>query len=198
MIRGPFDIPPTATKLAYRNQEGSRNVFDEMRATTAKMAESNGKVKDQVTRYREMARFNKRISTSYYDNLQVVIDVSKLLQAHIEMFEEVKRSVQEMQEALGSPLDIEEFTYLGNLTKDSLNQLSNEFYKSTEDLKSLYVQFGDQDKATKIARMQQQFSSTPNDVGRMIRSINQKPSASGSRYNTKTTPAVPSDTLRKL
>lgn len=173
MIRGVFDAPLTASQLRYKNQEKTRTYYDEMRTATGSLQESNKRVKDQVTKYREIARFNKKISTSYYENLKVVIDISKLLHMHVQMFEDLKRSVDSMQEALGEPIQIADFSYLGHLTKRSLGKLSDDFFKSTDDLRKIYEKFGDTDKAAGISDMQQQFSSLPRETGRVIRSLRQ-------------------------
>ncbi len=143
-LLGSKDSTPTPSlgiNLGAKNAVGA-----ELEQVTNTIKKTSRKYTTEITKYKEIAAFNKKISESYMQNLQAMVDVSRLLEQYAHVFYILREEIEKMEKALGVELKIQDIQYLENMTKDHMAELSNKFNKETEDLKKLYSKYGKTDE----------------------------------------------------
>jgi hypothetical protein len=157
------------------NKEGIKAEIDKMQGSIVKTSKN---YQDNIKKYKEIAKFNQHLTRSYIANMRVIVDVSELLNSYSSVFTSLKDEFGKMETAMGKSLDIGDFEYLHNLTKNKIENLNSEFTKQAEGLKRLYAQYGKPEELNRILVAQ-------GDIQRVIENATQA-------YDTI---AVPSQTL---
>jgi len=145
----------TATPaLGVNIGKNDKNINQEIEQVTKQIQRTNKKYTDEIDKYKEIAKFNQKLTQSYVQNLQVIVDVSKLLEQYANVFYVLREETQKLEKTLGMDFNIQEFQYLENMTKDKMQELNAQFFKETEGIKKLYEQFGKPDEVRNISNAQ--------------------------------------------
>ena len=78
------------------------------------------------------------MTKGYIANLDIMVDVSKLLNMYLETFELIRTQVDRAEKALGKPLDAEELSYLAVITKENIQNLAKSFLAESSKLQNLF------------------------------------------------------------
>lgn len=133
----------------------------EMYNMQKKMEKTTTRYIGELDKYREIAKFNKQLSRSYIANLDIMVDVSKVLNMYMETLEVIRKQISRAEEALGKPLDANELAYLSQITQDQIANLSKNFFAETGKLQSLFSKSPDyRAEANKLATSQAEFKNT--------------------------------------
>ena len=155
---------PSITSLGINiGRSDPKNISQEIEQVTKQIQRTNRKYTDEITKYKEIANFNKKLTQSYVQNLQVIVDVSKLLEQYANVFYVLREETEKLEKSLGMEFNIDDFRYLERLTADKMMELNNMFMKETSDLKNLYEKYGKKDEAKTIADAQQLMSTATRD-----------------------------------
>jgi hypothetical protein len=129
------------------SKEGIKAEIDKMQGSIVKTSKN---YQDNIKKYKEIAKFNQHLTKSYIANMRVIVDVSELLNSYSNVFTSLKDEFGKMETAMGKQLDIGDFEYLHNLTKNKIENLNSEFSKQAEGLKRLYAQYGKPEELNRI------------------------------------------------
>lgn len=134
---GPAARPADSTTFGYNIEK--KDTVAQMHGIKDRMKTTTNKYIGELDKYKEVARFNKQLSKSYIANLDVMVDVSKILNMYVETIEFIKKQIERAEQALGKPLDANDLAYLSQLTKENINTLYTKFFEETNKLSQLFA-----------------------------------------------------------
>jgi hypothetical protein len=174
------------------NISASEGFKTELASVTNKLRTTNKRYTDEIAKYREIAEFNKKLSVSYMQNVQAMVDVSQLLEQYAGIFNVLKEETDKLEQALGMQLNIQDFQYLENMTKDKMAELNDKFFKESETLKKLYTQYGKEHEASNIVAAQTLMNQSLANASSTYKKLttldqHQKLGGASSRHALKTT-----------
>ena len=115
-----------------------KNTVTEIREVGKKLEKTTTKYIGELDKYKEIQKFNKQLTKGYIANLDIMVDVSKLLNMYLETFELIRTQVDRAEKALGKPLDAEELSYLAVITKENIQNLAKSFFAESGKLQTLF------------------------------------------------------------
>jgi hypothetical protein len=121
---------------------------------------TNKKYREELSKYREIATFNQQLSKGYVKNLEAMVDVSRVLNQYIEVFNVLRDEFEKNERALGSSMSTIDISFLEQLTKSKIDELNTKFMSETEKLKKLYTQYGKHDEFTRVVEAQRNLLAT--------------------------------------
>lgn len=154
---------PSPVSLGVNIGRSDKNINQEIEQVTKQIQRTNKKYTDEISKYKEVAKFNQKLTQSYVQNLQVIVDISKLLEQYANVFYVLREETEKLEQTLGMDFSIAKFQYLENMTKDKMQELNTQFMKETSNLKTLYEQFGKTDEARSITNAQTLMASVATD-----------------------------------
>jgi hypothetical protein len=145
----------------------------QMQNLKANFSRTTNKYINEYDKYKEIAKFNKQLSKSYLANLEVMVDVSKMLNMYIETIEYIKEQVKRAEAALGKPLDASDLTELSRLTKENINVLSNQFIEETIKLENLFGKNPEyRNEYDRVVRAREEIKPTPTLASETVERVN--------------------------
>ena len=127
---------PKDTTFGYNLEK--KNTVTEIREVGKKLERTTTKYIGELDKYKEIQKFNKQLTKGYIANLDIMVDVSKLLNMYLETFELIRTQVDRAEKALGKPLDAEELSYLAVITKENIQNLAKSFFAESGKLQTLF------------------------------------------------------------
>lgn len=103
---------------------------------------SYGKYNTQMSKFQQTKELNQKLATSFKSNLQVMIDVSKLLASYTQLFEVLKTEMKKMSELIGANSDLTDLTYVSQLTQQQMGQLQTALNEQASSLSTIYTKYG--------------------------------------------------------
>jgi len=152
--------PSLGVNLGAKNAVGA-----ELEDVTKTIKNTSRKYTTEITKYKEIAAFNKKLSESYVQNLQAMVDVSRLLEQYAHVFYVLREEIEKMEKALGIELNVKDFQYLENMTKDHMLDLTNKFNKESDDLKKLFEKYGKKDEYNHVDNAQKLMNLSVTNAG---------------------------------
>ncbi len=170
---------------------GNKALSAEISEVGQKFAKTSKKYRDEIDKYKKIADFNKKLSSSYIANVQAVIDVSKLLNDYALFFNMLKEEINKTEGQIGT-LQAADIQYLENLTKAKMEQFSARFIEQSEKVRTLYNKYGQQEEAKTLGSAQESLKTVVNNAGIAYQSLlnsTKQPSVGGSRSRKQLTSA---------
>lgn len=118
------------------------------------------KYRTELTKYREIAAFNQQLSKGYVKNLEAMVDVSKILNYYVEIFNVLRSEFEQNDKLMGSTLTPIDINYLETLTKSKIDELNNKFFNESEKLKKLYSTYGKTEEVARVVDAQNALRAT--------------------------------------
>ena len=135
-----------------------------------KFKKNSKKYKTELQKYQKVTELNKKLASSYQANLNVMLDVSKLLNSYSSFFTIIKDQLDLNEKSLGE-LTSEDFSYLENLTKSKIEELTNSFMDESSSIKDLYKKFDMQDEYNRLDHATENFSLTQEEIANKLPEI---------------------------
>jgi hypothetical protein len=165
---------PKDTTFGYNLEK--KNTVTEIREVGKKLEKTTTKYIGELDKYKEIQKFNKQLTKGYIANLDIMVDVSKLLNMYLETFELIRTQVDRAEKALGKPLDAEELSYLAVITKENIQNLAKSFLSESGKLQGLFSRNPEyQNEAQHLAAAQngiketfQSWASTTNKASQLL------------------------------
>lgn len=153
-----FGKPSNSFGVNITSKDGLPSDLEAVKGTIVK---TNKKYREEFSKYREIARFNQQLSNGYIKNLEAMVDVSRVLNYYVEIFNVIREEYAKNEQLLGPALlKTTDISYLENLTKNKIDELNQRFMLETEKLKKLYGQFGKQAEIAKLTEAQRSLQTT--------------------------------------
>lgn len=111
---------------------------------------SYGKYNNQMSKFQQTKELNQKLASSYKSNLQVMIDVSKLLASYTQLFEVLKTEMKKMSELIGANSDLTDLTYVSQLTQQQMSQLQTALNDQASSLTATYNKYGMSQEAASL------------------------------------------------
>lgn len=172
---------------------GDKNIGEQLNELKGRVDKTMTKNKNELHKYKELVKFNEKLTKSYVANLKVISNISTLLKAYNEFFDMFKGKLSELDEELENPLSLEEFDYMRQLTNEQLVQLNDLFTTETSNLKKLYSRYGRQKEYDEVETAEKLFEDTRNsskDTYKVLKSNTAVNSSVNSSFNTSNTNTV--------
>lgn len=172
-----FSSKPSPTTLGYKvnTADGINTEFETIKGTIQKTSK---KYREEITKYKEIAKLNEKISAGYLKNLDAMIDVSRILNYYVEIFNILKVELEQNERVIGeTSLKVEDIGYLERLTRNKVDELNNKFMNETEQLKKLYTAYGKTQELGRIIDAQGSFqaaSAATTDTVNKIKTIQEQ------------------------
>lgn len=162
---------------------GNKALSVEISEVGQKFAKTNKKYRDEIDKYKKIADFNKKLSSSYIANVQAAIDISKLLNDYALFFNMLKDEINKTEGQIGT-LQLADIQYLENLTKAKMEQFSSRFIEQSEKVRILYTKYGQQEEAKTLGSAQESLKTVVDNAGIAYQTLvnsTKQPSVGGSR-----------------
>jgi len=149
---------------------GNKALSAEISEVGQKFVKTNKKYRDEIDKYKKIAEFNKKLSSSYIANVHAIIDVSKLLNDYALFFNILKEEISKTEGQIGT-LQASDIQYLENLTKAKMEEFSNKFIDQSDKVRGLYTKYGQETEAKMITSAQEQLKSTVSNASTTYNSL---------------------------
>jgi len=161
----------TPTPSLGINLGAKDGMSSELEQVTKKIKNTSRRYTSESGKYKEIAAFNKKLSESYMQNLQAMVDVSRLLEQYANVFFILREEIEKMEKALGIELQVQDFQYLENMTKDRMAELTAKFNKEADDLKKLYSKYGKIDEVNQLDGAQKLVNMSVTNAGNTYKNL---------------------------
>jgi hypothetical protein len=156
-----FNFGKTAPNSSFGYKINSVDgIPTELEAVKGNILKTNKKYREELSKYREIAKFNQQISNGYIRNLEAMVDVSRILNYYSEIFNVLRSEFEKNEQVLGTALRTSDISYLERLTKSKMDELNNKFISETERLKKLYNQYGKNEELQRVVDAQNNLRAT--------------------------------------
>jgi hypothetical protein len=108
---------------------------------------------NQLVKFQQTKELNQRLASSYKSNLQVMVDVSKLLASYTHLFEVLQKEMKKMSELIGANTDLTDLSYVSGLTQEQMQQLQNALTEQASSLTSIYNKYGMSAEAAAVTKV---------------------------------------------
>lgn len=126
------------------------NIKAEIANMQGSIVKTSKAYRDNIKKYKDIAKFNQHLTKSYVNNMKVMVDVSELLNSYASVFNALRDEFGKMEAAVGKSLNLTDFEYLENLTQSKIENLNAEFQKQANGIKKLYAEYGKPDELNRI------------------------------------------------
>ena len=148
----------------------SKAFSGELSNVSDKFVRTNKKYRDEIAKYKKIAELNKQLTAAYKTNLNVMIDVSKLLTDYSAFFHVLKEEVIKTEGQIGT-LQASEVQHIEDLTKEKLGQVSNSFMDQSEKVKQLLSKYGQEEQIKSINSAQESMNNVMASSGNTWKAI---------------------------
>lgn len=148
-------------------------VPSELESVKGKIVQTSKKYRDELTKYREIAAFNQQLSNGYVRNLEAMVDVSRIMNYYIEIFNVLRDEFDKNERVLGTSLTNVDISYLERLTKSKMDELNNKFMNESEKLKKLYSQYGKNEELARVQEAQRSLMTTTESAEQSYQKLRQ-------------------------
>lgn len=165
-----------SNSFGYR-LSGTAGLPADLESMKGNIITANKKYREELTKYREIAKFNQQLSNSFIKNLEAMVDVSRVLNYYVEIFSLFKDEFEKNEALIGTSLKTSDIGYLEKLTRGKIDDLNNKFMTETEKLKKMYSSFGKTAEVTRVSEAQDSLRSTAegaNQVYNAVRRVDQQ------------------------
>lgn len=166
---------------------GTKALASKVKDVSDRLTQSHKKYRSEIEKYKQIAEFNKKLSSSYLANLDAMLDVSTLLNEYTEFFDKLVDALNQ-SDATIDELSLKDIAYLRDLTKDKLDDFSTKFTKETKKAIDLFTQFEEPVKAKHVERAQESLASTITNAGVVLEKVtnaNKQQNANKTSNSTK-------------
>jgi len=183
--------PPAPSSTFGYKITGNAGVPSDLESMKGSIVRTNKKYREEISKYREIAKFNQQISNGYIKNLEAMVDVSRVLNYYIEIFNIIREEFSKNEQLMGNSLKTADIGYLEKLTKSKVDELNGKFMVESEKLKKLYNDYGKTAEATRVSEAQQNLRLTTEGADQTlsaVKAIEEKGIAGGATKGKKALP----------
>lgn len=149
---------------------GNKALSAEISEVGQKFVKTNKKYRDEIDKYKKIAEFNKKLSSSYIANVSAMIDVSKLLNDYAMFFNILKDEINKTEGQIGS-LQASDIQYIEALTKAKMEEFTTRFIEQSDKVKTLYSKYGQEEEAKVLGSAQESIKGVMNNAGVTYQSL---------------------------
>lgn len=148
---------PYFGEIVYGPSDGVLKQIDDVKT---KIAKTRDLTATYNKKYKDLAEFNKTVSEGYINNLNVIVDISRLLNAYKDLMEQVIETLKKFDESITVDLQGVNLDHIKNLTVDSLRNVDSFLKTQTGSIKKLFETFGRKEEVTRLDKTLKNFDET--------------------------------------
>lgn len=145
--------------LSYLPQKSIIKQLDEVREKVSKTQELTAKYNKRME---EINKLNKLLVSGYVNNLNVIVDLSKLVAEYKDTLNEVLTVLQKFDDLILKDIEEGDIEHIRALTDEKLQQVNDFFKKDVEGIKSILTSLGRGDLISRINTSSTNFKNTYN------------------------------------
>lgn len=154
----------------------SANFRNQVDALVQDIKSSYSAYSSEIGKAQKIKELNNKLTTNFRQNLQVMIDVTKLLASYVQLFDVIKEELKKINSLIGKDVSLDDISYLEKITQQQIEQLQAEFTRQTEVLGSLYTQNNLEKEREHIDSAKQQMGQIVTDATSLVGQYgNQRP-----------------------
>ncbi len=100
------------------------------------MKKNTLKYREMLEKYKDIQDINKQLTGKYVKNLEIILDVSKILNLYMETFDAIREEITKSSDMM-SPISVTDLSYIEHITSNSVKSLSNTLLTEINKLESL-------------------------------------------------------------
>lgn len=167
-----FAKSPSSNSAFGYKVSGVEGIPSELEAVKGTIVRTSKKYREELSKYREIAAFNEQLSKGYIRNLEAMVDVSKILNYYVDIFNVLKEEFDQNDKIMGSTLTPIDIGYLERLTKSKMDELNNKFMNESEKLKKIYTTYGKSQEIARVVEAQNNLRATTEGADKTYANIN--------------------------
>lgn len=144
------------------NVENHDRLLIKVRDITAKIEKKRNHVQTMKSKIDKLKEINNKLTDGYELSLQMVVDVSKLLQNYTKMFDDLERLLSALDQDMG--IQQTDIQYISNLTKESIRKISTDFNNQFPSIVEVLEKNGNRDTLSYAARLKGIVNQLPSDA----------------------------------
>ncbi len=150
---------------------GNVGVPTDLENMKGNIIKTSRKYREELTKYREIAKFNQQISNGYMKNLEAMVDVSRILNYYVDIFNLLRDEFDKNDKLLGVALKSSDIGYLERLTKSKIDELNTKFMTETEKLKKMYTQYNKTEELSRVQEAQNMLRLTSDGADETLNNL---------------------------
>lgn len=157
MLSGLFGYNPSRPSSSYTSASGSetQNIIGKIGSVKKQFRDNQEALQEYSGKYKKLLEFAKTMSGGYVNSVQVIADISTLLTAYKDLFDEIAANLQAF-----------DFTLRSELRKDEIEQLRRATQQNMDILKATF-----NSEYMKIRTMIQEVSANPSESVRHLDAV---------------------------
>lgn len=152
MLSGLFGYNPSRSSSAASE---TQNIIGKIGSVKKQFRDNQEALQEYSGKYKKLLEFAKTMSDGYVNSVQVIADISTLLTAYKDLFDEIAANLQAF-----------DFTLRSELRKDEIEQLRRATQQNMEILKATF-----NSEYVKIRSMIQEVSANPSESVRHLDAV---------------------------
>lgn len=178
-----FSKSPTTTQTPAFGYTVSPNstIAKSVEEVQSKVKKNSANIRSQFAKFQELNKFTKQLSDSYIGNLEVMVDISKLINYYGEVFNVLNQELSKNIDEFSSVLKPADLSYLENLTRSEIDKLNNTFFGEAAKVKKLYQNFGKNEELNRVERAENQIRTTSTSAEAVRTLVNSPSSFAGGK-----------------
>lgn len=124
------------------------------------MKNNTEKYKEISEKYKQLQDINKQLTGKYVKNLEIILDVTKILNMYMETFDTIREELTKSSEIF-SPLSVNDLSYIEHITSNSVKELTSTLLSEINKLESLLGKSKGFSKETEHLRSLRDSLSSP-------------------------------------
>lgn len=141
---------------------GNSSVLKQLETVQEKLKKTQSLSSQYNVKYRQLADLNKSLANGYIHNLNVIIDLSRVLTEYKDTLSVVIETLQKFDDVINRELDTVNVEHLQLLTEQSIRNLGSYFGDEVGKIRNVLASLGKNDLVSKIDKSRSQFSEIAN------------------------------------
>lgn len=144
------------------NYSGNANVLKQLESVQEKLQRSKNLSTEYSAKYKQLVELNKNLANGYIHNLNVIIDLSRVLSEYKETMKVVIDTLQRFDDDIFKEMESVNTEHLQVLTEESLRNIGSYFTDEVQKVRTILLSLGKNDLVERIDKSHTQFSTIVN------------------------------------
>jgi hypothetical protein len=142
------------------NNNNTNNLNEKIDLLKKKWNDTGNTAKSVQLKNKELYEFSDIVSKGYITNLNIIVDISKLLLEHKKFMEELSKSLEELNSDITNfNVNPDEIKKLTGITSYNIDKITNFFSKDLAEIKDLFSRKNDTSSLANISTIESTFNN---------------------------------------
>ena len=142
------------------NNNNANNLNEKIDLLKKKWNDTGNTAKSMQLKNKELYEFSDIVSKGYITNLNIIVDISKLLLEHKKFMEELSKSLEELNSDITNfNVNPDEIKKLTGITSYNIDKITSFFSKDLAEIKDLFSRKNDTSSLANISTIESTFNN---------------------------------------